>query len=345
MKMKTAALALLLLAGTAPMALAQEQDQGGRPHERGGAERPAHPRGEAHDRAVQGGQPGWRHAQPQGQPQQPQPRPAPVAPQARPAPAAPAPQGPRAEHFQDGRRIQGGGRWQGGPPGQPPARPGVDGPAAPAPQGSRPEHFQGGGRVQGGGRWQGGPPGQPGVDGRALQGRPGRWVDRDGETPGAVQSPGDRADHEDRQDLGDYRRFNGGRDGHWEGDRRSADGPQAHGRDGRRDGDWNRGDGNRNDWRGRPQWRPGAYPHSFHSARRYRVGPYIRPLHYYTHVWAFGEFLPGTWFGPDYVIEDWWNYDLPAPPPGFDWVRVGDDALLVDEYTGRIVQVVRQLFW
>jgi len=26
-------------------------------------------------------------------------------------------------------------------------------------------------------------------------------------------------------------------------------------------------------------------------------------------------------------------------------VRVGDDALLIDEYTGQVAQVVRQLFW
>jgi len=243
-RMTTAAFALLLLAGTAPTALAQEQGQGGRAHEHGGAERPTHPRGEAHERAIQGGQPGWRHAQPQ-------PAPAPAPPQARPAPAPPAPQSPRAERFQ------------------------------------------------------------------------------------------------------------GGRDGHWDGERRPADGPQGSGHGDHRDRDrwagqggdhrgdsaWSRGDWNRGDWRGRPQWRPGAYPHSFHSAHRYRIGPYIRPPHFYAHVWTFGEVLPVDWYAPDYLIEDWWNYDLPAPPPGFDWVRVGDDALLIDEYTGQVAQVVRQLFW
>ena len=41
---------------------------------------------------------------------------------------------------------------------------------------------------------------------------------------------------------------------------------------------------------------------------------------------------------------DWWSYGLPEPPYGYDWVRVGPDALLVD-YSGRIVQVVRAVFW
>jgi Ni/Co efflux regulator RcnB len=308
MKTKTAAIALLLLAGTARAAMAQEQGHdrgqgGGGPHENAPRERPMHPRGEAHERAVNGGQPGGQ----QGGWRQPQPPPPPAAPEARPAPPAPAPQPPRAEG-------QHGGHWRGGPPGQ--------------------------------------VAGRPGGEGRPLQGRPDRWVDRDGEHPGQVGPPGDRADHDNRQELRDSRRFNGGRVDQGRGEDHRRDDHRWAGRDGdhRPDGDWNRGDRNRGDWnrgdwRGRPQWRPGAYPHSFHSARRYRVGPYYRPPHYYAHVWTFGEILPGAWYATDYLIDDWWNYDLPEPPPGFDWVRVGDDALLVDQYTGQIVQVVRELFW
>ena len=61
--------------------------------------------------------------------------------------------------------------------------------------------------------------------------------------------------------------------------------------------------------------------------------------------WGFGEVLPRSWYGSGYGITDPWRFDLPLPPPGFDWVRAGDDALLIDQYTGRIVQVVRNLFW
>jgi Ni/Co efflux regulator RcnB len=344
MKTTIAAFALLLLAGTAPAALAQEP--GGQAQRQGG-ERPTPRGGESHERTAPGGHAGaWRQAPP---PQAPAPA-APAAPQARPAPTAPTADGGRAERF------QGGGRWQGRQPGEAMGQPGA-------------------------GRWQGRQPGQaagqPG--GGRWQGRPERWVGRDGgdagPAPGAT--PQDRADQEDRQELGDAQRFR--RDGHWEGDRRSADGPRDRGGDHRRDdgrwtgrdgrrfeGDrrndagpsgwrqnggewrreeWNRGDGNRGAWRGRAQWRPGAYPHAYHSAHRFHSRPYIRPPHFYSHVWLFGEVLPAAWYAPDYVIDDWWNYDLPEPPPGFDWVRVGDDALLIEEYTGQIVQVVRQLFW
>ena len=50
-------------------------------------------------------------------------------------------------------------------------------------------------------------------------------------------------------------------------------------------------------------------------------------------------------FGPSYRLNDWWSYGLPWPPPGYDWVRIGDDALLIDRFSGRVVQVVRNLFW
>jgi Ni/Co efflux regulator RcnB len=61
--------------------------------------------------------------------------------------------------------------------------------------------------------------------------------------------------------------------------------------------------------------------------------------------WQFGDFLPGGWFADPYWINDFNDYDLPYPPPGYEWVRVGPDALMVDRYTGRIVQVVRGIFW
>lgn len=61
--------------------------------------------------------------------------------------------------------------------------------------------------------------------------------------------------------------------------------------------------------------------------------------------WTFGDFLPRTWWTPDYRLNNWWDYGLPIPPIGYEWVRVGDDALLVDIYTGRVVQVAYDIFW
>lgn len=66
---------------------------------------------------------------------------------------------------------------------------------------------------------------------------------------------------------------------------------------------------------------------------------------FYVRSWGYGDVYPRAWYGPEYFIVDAWRYDLPLPPPGFEWVRSGADALLIDEYTGRIVQIVRDVFW
>ncbi|MBX3485675.1 RcnB family protein, partial [Phenylobacterium sp.] len=113
--------------------------------------------------------------------------------------------------------------------------------------------------------------------------------------------------------------------------------------------DWDRRGGDRRDWDrrdDRQRWEYGRYPRAYVSAQRYRyIHTWRPPSGFYVRVWNYGDFLPRGWFGPGYWLIDPWEYDLPLPPPGFDWVRVGDDALLVDQYTGRIVQVVRNVFW
>lgn len=168
----------------------------------------------------------------------------------------------------------------------------------------------------------------------------------------AGQPRDDRQSRDDRRG-GDDRRGDGGRDndrrdwngrgdndrGGWDrrdGDRRDWNGPDRNGRD------WDRrGDGRRDDHR---RWERGRYPPSYFSSHRYR-DPWRAPRGFYLRTWSFGEFYPRTWFGDGYWISDAWRYDLPLPPPGFEWVRSGPDALLIDRFSGRIVQVVRDVFW
>jgi Ni/Co efflux regulator RcnB len=324
MKTRLAALAVLLMAGVAPAAFAQDHGPRHGHRDVSGGERP-------------GIAPGQRSAA-QARAWQPRafsPRTAPAAPEARQAPAAPAPAGAPADR--SGERS---------------ARHG-NGPRAEHPRVDRSEA------------------------GRNFVRRPGTWVDTEGDDTARDLSPADRADHEDRQEQHDWRRYNGGafdtgqarppRVDSWGGDRSGGRGERGGGdRQGADRGDHrgdragdHRGDrgGDHADHRGdrdhrgpgaadhHRQWRPGAYPHSFRSGHRFHVRPYIRPPHFYAHIWNFGEFLPQAWYAPEYLIEDWWDYDLPAPPYGYDWVRVGDDALLIDEYDGRVVQAVRDLFW
>ncbi|MBS0362419.1 MAG: RcnB family protein, partial [Proteobacteria bacterium] len=256
----------------------------------------------------------------------------------------------------------GGGHWQGGGP-QPGQQPGgfrggdgrhqeggpqgprVQGPPPGAPQvqpGPRPD----GGQWRGGDRrFQGGPP--PAVPGQPNPGAQRDWNrDRGQVTP----PPADGSRWEGRHDPrgGDGRNVQDrGRDG------RNFDGRNFDGRGpgfDRRDPNWRGGEHGGAVWgRGRDggmaHWAPGRYPSVLWAQDRFRIGVYRPPYGYYVRAWGFGEFLPRPWFAEPYWITDFLDYDLPYPPPGFTWVRVGPDALMIDEYSGRIVQVVRGIFW
>lgn len=215
--------------------------------------------------------------------------------------------------------------------------------------------------------------------------RPGRWVDNDGDdranvspadradredrdeardarrwNGGAVQWDGRTLRDGQRRDGGGFDGQRGDRDGRrdrddgWRGDRdrgdrrgRDDDRRSWDGRWSRDDRDrWDRNDRDRDRRRGdRAYWSQGRYPFSYHSQRRYRGSRWIAPPGFYIRSWSSGDHLPWGWYGSSYRLNDWYSYGLPWPPPGFDWVRVGPDVLLVDRFSGRVVQVVRMVFW
>jgi hypothetical protein len=263
----------------------------------------------------------------------------------------PRPDGPRGNRGGDG----GGRRWNGGQGGD---RPDTSTTTAPRDErGWRSDGVRGDG---GGRRWNGGQGGGDRPDTTTTTTTATPRGDRGGR-PDGVRGGGDgRRDwnrngvRDDRRDgTGDGRRWDGDRDGRRDGDGRRWDSD----RDGRRDGDGRRwdGDGDRR-WDGdrdrrwggdrNYRWERGRFPSSYRSAQRYRYRHSWRPPSgFYFNVWSFGDFLPRGWYGPEYLIVDPWLYGLPLPPPGFDWVRVGEDAILVDSFTGRVVQVVRYVYW
>jgi Ni/Co efflux regulator RcnB len=47
----------------------------------------------------------------------------------------------------------------------------------------------------------------------------------------------------------------------------------------------------------------------------------------------------------NYTLYQYWTYGLPAPPPGFHWIRVGPDALLVRYGDGYVLDAAYGLFY
>jgi Ni/Co efflux regulator RcnB len=78
---------------------------------------------------------------------------------------------------------------------------------------------------------------------------------------------------------------------------------------------------------------------------RFQLNRYRPPQGYFLHQWAVGESLPGLFRTQVYWISAPGLYGLPHPRPGTHWVRVDDDALLVSDHTGRIVEVAYNIFY
>lgn len=78
-------------------------------------------------------------------------------------------------------------------------------------------------------------------------------------------------------------------------------------------------------------YRPGRYyaPYRDYSYSRLRIGFRLGSLFYSNRYW----------------INDPWQYRLPAAYGPYRWVRYYDDALLVDIYSGEVVDVIYDFFW
>jgi hypothetical protein len=91
----------------------------------------------------------------------------------------------------------------------------------------------------------------------------------------------------------------------------------------------------RYDWRG---WRD-RHGSTFH------VGIYYDPFGWSYQPYQVGWRLWPSYYGRQYWIDDPWQYRLPYAPPGTVWVRYWDDALLVDTWSGQVVDVIQGFFW
>jgi len=153
-----------------------------------------------------------------------------------------------------------------------------------------------------------------------------------------------RAFSGDRQQGRDWRQSRSGnyqrngqqnyqRDQHWNG---SGSGDHHWNRDGHSNVRWNR------DWRNdrRYDWRR----YRDHHRSNFHLGLYIDPF-----GWGYQSFNIGYQMYPAYYGNQYWidpgMYGLPYPPAGAAWVRYWNDAVLVDVYTGTVLDVIPSFFW
>ncbi|MEO5493840.1 MAG: RcnB family protein [Sphingomonas sp.] len=185
------------------------------------------------------------------------------------------------------------------------------------------------------GRWNGN-------GGNTNGGRFGGWAGRNG---GATPDANDQARAQaEARARADRNRFDGNRNNNgWRdnGNNRNWNGNSNNwrGNDGNRSGNWNRG------WRSNNQYDWQRYRTSNRNAFRL-------PRYYAPYGWSYGYrrfsiglLLDQVLFSQSYWIDDPYNYRLPEADGEYRWVRYYNDALLVDIYTGEVVDTVYDIFY
>lgn len=81
-----------------------------------------------------------------------------------------------------------------------------------------------------------------------------------------------------------------------------------------------------------------------HHRSRFHLGFYIDPF-----SWGYQPFSIGYRLWPAYYGNQYWIdpaiYGLPYPPPGAAWVRYYNDVMLIDLYSGTVLDVIPGFFW
>lgn len=99
-----------------------------------------------------------------------------------------------------------------------------------------------------------------------------------------------------------------------------------------------------NDWRRDNRYNWSRYRDS--NRQHYRLPRYSAPYRGYSYSrLSIGIFLNSGFYGSGYWINDPWSYRLPQAYGPYRWVRYYDDVLLVDVYSGEVVDVIYDFFW
>ena len=101
------------------------------------------------------------------------------------------------------------------------------------------------------------------------------------------------------------------------------------------------------------RWSDGWHRDRRYDWRRYRddhrsifrLGTYHDPFGWNYRRWAHGSYLYPSYYRSSFWLNDPWHYRLPAAYGPYRWVRYWNDALLVNIYTGEVVDVMHSFFW
>jgi Ni/Co efflux regulator RcnB len=90
--------------------------------------------------------------------------------------------------------------------------------------------------------------------------------------------------------------------------------------------------------------------YDWHDWRRRHRSHFHLSFYYDPFGWGYSPFSVGwrmwpSYYGSRYWINDPYQYRLPYAPPGYRWVRYYDDAVLVDTWSGEVVDVIYNFFW
>lgn len=97
------------------------------------------------------------------------------------------------------------------------------------------------------------------------------------------------------------------------------------------------------DWRNNNRYNWYNYRSRYGSL--YRLGRYYDPYGYGYRRFTIGYNLWPSYYGSSFWLNDPWHYRLPPAYGPYRWVRYYDDALLVNIYTGEVVDVEYNFFW
>jgi len=177
-----------------------------------------------------------------------------------------------------------------------------------------------------------------------------RQVQRNNEAQGRLAAQRDDNDRRDNERRDNDRRDND----RFDNDRRDNDRFDNDRRDNDRRFDNDRRDRRFDNDRGRFAGRNFGYTRDPRLGRDFRfrgrsfvsvrAPRFVYPRGYSYRRWAIGATLPFLFLSDAYYVD----YDyigLPPPRGGEEWVRYGPDALLVDTYSGRVVDVAYGVFY